>query len=127
MKRYIGLFLLTLCCIPALVSAERPTEASASSSYDIVGIYKGEELDYGSKVIDSYGNVEEAEMVLVPARYDLGRQEVELTRVDTDYYRICGTSYYIETRYCYEYATREDVIINITSNYGYTRGEVIFF
>ena len=55
-----------------------------------------------------------------------GKYKVELTKIDTDFYQICGTDLYIETKYCHEYAVREDAIINITSNYGYTRGEVIF-
>lgn len=55
-----------------------------------------------------------------------GRYEVELTKVDSNFYQICGTNLYIETKYCYEYAIRDDAILNVTSSYGYTLGEVIF-
>ena len=84
------------------------------------------ELKSGTKVIDAMGSVSDASAVLVPTKVDEGKYEVELTRIDKDYYHICGTSLYIETKYCYEYATWDDAILNITSNYGYTRGEVIF-
>ena len=97
-----------------------------SSSYDIAGIYEKVELKSGSKVIDAVGSVSDASAVLVPTKVDEGKYEVELTRIDKDFYQICGTSLYIETKYCYEYATWDDAILNITSNYGYTRGEVIF-
>lgn len=126
MKKYIVTLLLALG-IPLLLSADYASNSSRSSSYDIIGIYKKIDLDNGSKVLDSYGNVEDAEAVFEPSRLDLGRYEAELTKIDTDFYHICGTDYYIETRYCYEYASWEDVILNITTNYGYTRGEVIFF
>jgi len=33
---------------------------------------------------------------------------------------------YIETRYCYEYAYRDDAILILDSYYGYTKGEVAF-
>lgn len=100
---------------------------SSSDTYDIIAIYEEVDVDYGSKALDNYGNLKEIDKVFIPAKIDTGRYEVELTRIDTNFYHICGTSYYIETRYCYEYASREEVLLNITSNYGYVRGEVIFF
>lgn len=114
-------------CFTLFVSAERPVKMEVgSSSYDIAGIYEKVELKSGTKVIDAMGNVSDASAVLVPTKVDEGKYEVELTRIDKDLYQICGTSLYIETKYCYEYATWDDAILNITSNYGYTRGEVIF-
>jgi hypothetical protein len=114
-------------CFTLFVSAERPAKMEVgSSSYDIAGIYEKIELKSGAKVIDAMGSVSDASAVLVPTKVDEGKYEVELTRIDKDFYQICGTSLYIETKYCYEYATWDDAILNITSNYGYTRGEVIF-
>lgn len=103
------------------------TSTSDVETYDIVEIYEKMTLKDGSKAMDSYGNIEEAEAVFVPARMDIRKYEVEVTRVDSNFYQICGTDLYIETKYCYEYAVREDAMIVITSNYGYTRGEIIFF
>lgn len=119
--------LALVSCLPLFISAERPVEMNvSSSSYDIAAIYEKVELKSGTKVIDAMGSVLDASAVLVPTKVDEGKYEVELTRIDKDYYHICGTSLYIETKYCYEYATWDDAILNITSNYGYTRGEVIF-
>ena len=126
MKNIFKIFAL-LGCFPLFVSAEHPVQMEVgSSSYDIAGIYEKVELKSGSKVIDAVGSVSDASAVLVPTKVDEGKYEVELTRIDKDFYQICGTSLYIETKYCYEYATWDDAILNITSNYGYTRGEVIF-
>lgn len=126
MKKIIKVIVL-IACVPLFVSADSPVISNvSSSSYDIAGIYEKVELKSGSKVIDAMGSVSDASAVLVPTKVDEGKYEVELTRVDKDFYQICGTSLYIETKYCYEYATWDDAILNITSNYGYTRGEVIF-
>lgn len=109
-----------------ILTASTTITSATADSYDIAGIYEKVELKTGSKVLDSYGNVKEAKAVYVPTKIDTGKYEVELTRIDSNFYQICGTNLYIETKYCYEYATRDDAILNVTSSYGYTRGEVIF-
>lgn len=109
-----------------ILTASTTTTSATADSYDIAGIFEKVELKTGSKVLDSYGNVKEAKAVYVPTKIDTGKYEVELTRIDSNFYQICGTNLYIETKYCYEYATRDDAILNVTSSYGYTRGEVIF-
>jgi hypothetical protein len=110
-----------------LFISAKPIDSHDTESYTISKIYEKIELDNGSKVIDSWGNVEDAKAVLVPTEIDRGRYDVEITRISSNLYQICGTSLYIETKYCYEYATREEVLLNITSTYGYDLGEVIFF
>ena len=123
MKKAMAVLLLA-ACIP--VFANFSVSPGSSSIYDIVGIYEMVELKEGAKVLDAYDNVQDAEVVFIPIRMDTGTYEVELTRIDDNFYHICGTSQYIETRYCYKYAVREDAILNIKTNYGYTRGEVNF-
>lgn len=122
--RVLKIILLLVGAI--LLSSSTHPLSSKVDSYDIAGIYEKVELKSGSKVLDSYGNVKDAKAVYVPTKIDTGKYEVELTRIDSNFYQIYGTNLYIETKYCYEYATRDDAILNITSNYGYTRGEVIF-
>ena len=122
--RVLKIILLLVGAI--LLSSSTHSLSSKVDSYDITGIYEKVELKSGSKVLDSYGNVIDAKAVYVPTKIDTGKYEVELTRIDSNFYQIYGTNLYIETKYCYEYATREEAILNITSNYGYTRGEVIF-
>ena len=109
-----------------ILSASTTISNSTANSYDIAGIYEKQELKSGSKVIDSYNDVKDANYVLIPTKVDTGKYEVELTRIDTNFYQIYGTSLVIETKYCHEYVARDDAILSITSNYGYTRGEVIF-
>ena len=123
MNRFLR-FASLLLCIPMLLAASNIS--SSSTSYDIAGIYEKVELKDGAKGLDSYGNIKDVKAVFVPTKVDTGKYEVELTRIDANFYNICGTSLYIETKYCYEYAIRDDAILSITSNYGYTRGEVIF-
>ena len=125
MKTLIKILLIALS-IPLFISAT-PTNSQNTETYTIHKIYEKIELDNGSKVIDSWGNVEEAKAVLVPTEIDRGRYNVEITRISSNLYQICGTSLYIETKYCYEYATREGVLLNITSTFGNDLGEVIFF
>jgi hypothetical protein len=109
-----------------LFTSSSSLSESNANSYNIAGIYEKQELKSGAKIIDSYNNVKEAKYVLIPTKIDTGKYSVELTRIDSNFYQICGTSIVIETKYCYEYATRDDAVLNITSSYGYTRGEVIF-
>lgn len=125
MKILLKILTLSLC-LPLFVSAT-PKDSHDSESYTITAIYEKIELDRGSKVIDRWGNVEDAKAVLVPTEIDPDKYGVEITRVDDNFYQICGTSLYIETNYCYEYATNEEVLLNITSTFGYDLGEVIFF
>ena len=123
MKRCIKLLLLVIC-VPIFVSAN---ENLSTSSYDITNIYEKVELKDGSKSLNLYGNFDDVKAVFVPTKIDAGKYKVELTKIGTYFYQIHGTDVCIEVKYCHEYAMREEVILNITSSYGYIRGEVIFF
>ena len=118
--------ILMTCMMTVLFTSSSSLSISQANSYDIAGIYEKTELKSGSKAIDSYNDVTDAKFVLIPTRVDTGKYEVELTKIDTNFYQIYGTSLVIETKYCHEYATRDDAVLSITSSYGYTRGEVIF-
>ena len=120
------LLLSVLFIVNSKNASEIVESVSSGDTYDVVQVYEAVELKSGSKSIDSYGNVEDAKIVLVPTKLDEGKYSVELTKVDSNFYKIYGTDLYIETRYCYEYATRDDAVLIIESNYGYTKGEVIF-
>ena len=91
-----------------------------SSSYDVVKVYEGVELADGAKVLDNYGNVSEATMVLVSTRLDEEVYEISLTRKGPNLYKVEGTSLYIETRHCSEYAYSETVILEYGGGYRYT-------
>ena len=115
-----------LMLIPVLTSAAVSSD-SGSDKYDIVRFYELVDVDSGAKAMDTYGGLHEIKSLYLPTKIDEGRYTVNVTREDSNFYRICDTDLFIETRYCYEYATREEVLLNVTSNYGYTRGEIIFF
>lgn len=124
MKRLLNISLIS---ISAFLLTSFSTTSSSTSSYDIAEVYEEVRVDSGAKTIDSYGNVKDVKKLLLPTKLETGKYTVKITKIDSDFYQICDTKLYIETKYCYKYATREEVVINITSNYGYTKGEVVFF
>ena len=125
LRNSIRITLLTLAYV-ILTSLTFPS-LKQSNKYDVACIYESVDIPNGTKALDSWSNLKEIKAVYIPTKIDTGKYSVEVTRIDANFYHIYGTNLYIETRYCYEYATREEVVLNITSNYGYTRGEVIFF
>lgn len=100
---------------------------TTSSTYSISEIYSGvEPQDSDTKVITSSGELEEVSIILIPTKLDIGKYKIEVTKKAPNIYRIEGTKIYLETKYCYEYANRETVFLNITSSYGYSKGDLIF-
>lgn len=95
-----------MICVPIFVSASHNTNSAASSSYDIANIYEKVELKDGFKSLDSYGNVKDAKAVFVPTKIDTGKYQVELTKIDTDFYQICGTDLYIETKNLFKFYSK---------------------
>jgi len=125
MKSFLKVIVLLLL-IPAFTSAA-VSSVSGSDKYDIVRFYELVDVDSCAKAMDTYGSLHDIKSLYLPTKIDEGRYTVKVTREDSNFYRICDTDIFIETRYCYEYAIREEVLLNVMSNYGYTRGEIIFF
>ncbi len=115
------IFILGLLCV-----AMGFKNSDQSTEYDVKQFYEGVDSDGDTKVLTSSGNLEDAEVILVPAKLDEGKFKVTLTRKASNLYKIDDTKFYLETRYCHEYATGEEVILIVESNYGYTKGKVIF-
>lgn len=108
-------------------SLKKPTiNPLLADECEVANFYKAIEADSGVKVITTYGDLEDAEIILIPTQLDEGTYELEITRKESNIYKVEGTDYYIETRYCYEYATYDDVYQKVESNYGYTKGTVYF-
>lgn len=82
--------------------------------------------DTGVKVITTANILEEVKLILVPYKMKEGTSTIELTRKGRNIYQIDRTKYYIETRYCNEYANFEKVILVIENNFGNTKGKIIF-
>ena len=120
------LLLSVLFIVNSNNASEIVESVSSGDTYDVAQVYEAVELKSGSKSIDSYGNVEDAKIVLVPTKLDEGKYSVELTKVDSNFYKIYGTDLYIETKYCYEYCYSEEVILVVYTGSRYSYGKVIF-
>ena len=89
MRRFA--IILLVAFIPMFTSASKSVSHKADS-YDLAKIYYKEEMEYGAKAIDAYGKVlTDIEYILTPVKLDVGRYEVELSRLDYNYYKIVGT------------------------------------
>lgn len=99
---------------------------TSGNECEIAEFYKSIDPDSDTKVLTKSGDLEEVELLFIPTKMEEGVFKVDLTRKESNLYKIEGTNYYIETRYCYEYATSEEAILKVESNYGYTKGKIIF-
>ena len=101
--------------------------ALAESSYDIAELYAVTEPSSGTKAVGRYDKVIDVEYILTPTRVDKGKYVVEVKKIGDNLYRINDTDICVETRYCHEWTSyREEVVLIIDSNYGYTKGKIIF-
>ena len=118
-----------LCGVLAvLLFSSFSTGKSGSSTYNVVAVYGGQEIKGDAKAIKKNGTVvDDVQTILVKTELSVGRYDVKVTKVDTDLYQVYGTDIYIQTRFCFQYAYRQEAILNITSRYGINIGELIFF
>lgn len=101
--------------------------AFAESSYDISELFTVIKPASGTKAVGKYDKTIEVEYILTPAKVDTGKYVVEVKKIGDNLYQIKDTDICIETRYCHEWASfAEEVVLIIQSNYGYTKGKIIF-
>lgn len=101
--------------------------AFAESSYDIAAFYEVYKPASGTKAVVKYEKVVEVEYLLTPTKADEGKYVVEVRKIGDNLYQIKDTDLCVETRYCHEWATYpEEVVMIVESNYGYTKGKLIF-
>ena len=112
------LIITIICCLAALVHGQKKC--------DVKRFYKAIEAERDVKVLTAGGDVEEAAYILVPTKLDEDKYQVSVTKESANFYKIAGQDIFIETRYCYEYATSDDVILIVNSHYSYDKGEIIF-
>lgn len=93
---------------------------------DVKYFYKAIEAESDVKVLTKGGEFEEAVYILVPTKLDEGKYKLSITRKASNLYKVEAEDIYIETRYCYEYAIGDDVLLIVESNYGYDKGEIFF-
>lgn len=101
--------------------------AFAESSYDISEFYSVIKPSFGTKAVGRYDKVVEVEYILSPTKVDKGKYVVEVKKIGDNLYQVKDTDLCVETRYCHEWASfSEKVVLIIESNYGYTKGKIIF-
>lgn len=101
--------------------------AKAESSYDIAALYSIIKPESGTKAVNSFDQKIDIKFILTPTKVDTGKYVVEVKKIGDNLYQIKGTNICIETRFCHEFASfAEEVVIIIDSNYGYTKGKIIF-
>ena len=52
--------------------------------------------------------------------------DVTLTREQSNLYKIDGTSLLIQTKWCMEFAMREEAILKVEPSYSFSKGSIIF-
>lgn len=117
MNKYL-LTILTFCIFA--------TTSYGQTKCDVRSFYKAVEAESDVKVLTKSGDIEEAEYILIPTKLEEGKYKLSVTRKSSNLYKIDGKDLFIETNYCNEYATFDDVIVIIKSNYEYTKGNIIF-
>lgn len=101
--------------------------AYAESSYDIADFYTVIKAKSGTKAVGRYDKVTDVEYILTPTSMRTGKYVVNVQKIGDNLYQIKNTEYCIETRYCNQYTSfSEEVVVIIDSNYGYTKGKIIF-
>ncbi len=99
----------------------------AESSYSIAGFYSMTKPASGAKAIGKNDKVVEVEYILVPTNMKTGKYIVEVKKIGDNLYQIKNTDICVETKYCHEWASYwKEVVLLIDSNYGYTKGKIIF-
>lgn len=114
-------------CVCLIMLTAAPICAFAESSYDIAALYEVIKPASGTKAVGTYNQTIDVEFILSPTKVDTGKYAVNVKKIGDNLYQIKDTDICIETRYCHEVAYfSEEVILIIESNYGYTKGKIIF-
>ena len=101
--------------------------AFAESSYDIAAFYEIYKPASGTKAVGRYDKPIEVEYILTPTKAEEGKYVVEVKKIGDNLYQVKDTDLCVETRYCHEWTTYpEEVVLIVESNYGYTKGKLIF-
>ena len=66
-------------------------------------------------------------LVAVAALAHADVYRVQVTRKDRDLYRVVGTRFWIETRWCFEFAVAEDAVLRYDPNEGEWGSNKLFF
>lgn len=93
---------------------------------DVKGAYRELDVPTGTIALSTLGETQDVELLLAPAKLESGVYDVTVTRKGENIYLADGTSTYIATQYCYEYAYSEKAILRYTALGSVGSGELIF-
>ncbi len=100
--------------------------AYPSSKYDVKAVYVEVQSGNTYYATLSSGEGGRVERLFQKSNGQSGTFSVRLTRMSKDFYRVDGTSTYIETRYCYEYGYGNEATLTLYGYGGYSVGTVEF-
>lgn len=112
-----------------------PAIARATTTCEVVAFYELATTEPGTKVLTNQGNVEEVNLLLKPVRLDEGAYDIEITRKAPNLYQILScpqnskiatNKYYLETRYCHEFANYSKAVLKVEGNFGVVKGKITF-
>ncbi len=119
------IFLLYL--IDSILSPKSVSNNVTNTECQIVNFYREVDARYhDAKAITTNKYIESIEKILLPTIMDSGKFVVNVTRKETNYYKIESTDLWIETTLCLELALWQEVVLIVESPYGYMKGRIIF-
>lgn len=114
-----GIVLITSTIL--LIAAVRP-----GNSYNIKGVYQEVRDGDSYYATLSSGESGDVDKLYQQSRGQSGTFTVRLTRIGSNFYRIDGTSSYILTQHCYQYAYGAEATVTLSGYGGYSAGTVEF-
>lgn len=109
-----------------IAAVAAPTRTPDRGTCDIKGVYKQVEVPAGALALSALGEPQELDGLLVPTSLDDGAYDVRITRKASNLYRVDGTSVFVVTRYCYEYAYSQQTVMRVRSIGSTTTGTLAF-
>jgi hypothetical protein len=116
--------IICLVCLNSYPQTSLPD--ITSSEFDVAGFYRGTTPTTGTKVLTQSDQLDDAQLILVPLKIDEGDYAISVTRKGSNLYLIDNKNIYIETKYCYEYSMMQKAVLKVESNFGMTKGKLVF-
>jgi hypothetical protein len=110
----------------ALSVGSAPRGSTTASECDVKGLYKTLAIPAGSIALTLLGETHDVDLVLAPSSLGAGDYDVSVTRKGKDVYHAEGTSTYILTKYCYEYAYSEKAVLRYGGLGILSSGKLVF-
>ena len=125
------IFLLIFLLLPVI----NTTIAISETTCEVTGFYEALYSETGAKVLTSTGELAAVDILLKPAKPEEGSYDITITRKAPNLYlvtdcsqpwKIVANKFYIETRYCHEFANYDKATLVVTRNFGVVRGKISF-